>query len=210
MCNASGVSESRLARTFFYINESDNSAFPEQALIRLDRAGYTVALNRVAIDNVPAYVSAESRGALSGILRRASAGDELIVLELSCLGCSARDVLATLLKCRKERIAVRCVELGSVDLAGRPEPQAVKMLRAVVRLETSTRSERSSSSLRLARQSGRPTGRPVSLPPNDRDRVIALLKTGQTVSEIARHFNTSRQTIMRIRATIDGNGHSRG
>ena len=156
--------------------------------------------SRVAVDNVRPFVGTEQRAAFNGFLRRALPGDELVVLDLSCLGSSARDVLATLQKCRKERIVVRCVELGNVDLASRPEPQAVKMLRAIVRLDMQTRSERSSTSLKRAQQSGKPTGRPGSLSPKDRGDVIGLLRQGVSVSEIARRFDTSRQTIMRIRA----------
>ena len=42
----------------------------------------------------------------------------------------------------QQKIVVQCVEVGNVDLAGRPEPQAIKMLRAVIRLETAARSQR--------------------------------------------------------------------
>jgi putative DNA-invertase from lambdoid prophage Rac len=196
-----GVAEGLLLQTYFYINGAGDSHFPEQELIRLDKAGYTVALSRVAVDDGPPYVPAANRAVLNTLMRRIAPGDQLVVLDLSCLGCSARDVLVTLMKCRKEKIAVRCVELGNVDLAGRPEPQAVRMLRAIVRMETATRSERSSTSLKLAQQSGRPTGRPVSLAPQDRERIVALLRKGISVSEIARRFETSRQTVMRIRAS---------
>jgi putative DNA-invertase from lambdoid prophage Rac len=190
-----------LPQTYFYINGPSDRQFPEQELIRLDKAGYTVVLSRVAIDYVRPFIGTAGRPSLNALLRRVAPGDELVVLDLSCLGSSARDVMATLLKCRKERIAVRCVEFGNLDLAGRPESQAVKMLRAVVRLETATRSERSSTSLKLAQQNGRPTGRPGSLSPRDRGDVIGLLDQGVSVSEIARRFDTSRQTIMRIRAS---------
>lgn len=193
------VPERLLQQTYFYINGANDGHFPEQELIRLDQAGYTVSLNRIALDNVPPYVVAANRTALNGILRRIAPGDLLVVLDLACLGSSARDVLSTLMKCRKDRIAVRCVELGGADLTGRPEPQAVKTLRAVVRMETATRSERSSASVESARQSGRSPGRPASLSRQERDRVIGLLGKGISVSEIARRFGTSRQTVMRIR-----------
>ncbi|QBR00681.1 helix-turn-helix domain-containing protein [Paraburkholderia pallida] len=48
---------------------------------------------------------------------------------------------------------------------------------------------------------GRHTGRPGSLSPTDRGAVIGLLDKGVSVSEIARRFDTSRQPIMRIRAS---------
>lgn len=195
-----------MPQTYFYINGPADRRFPEQELIRLDRAGYTVALGRVAVDNVRPFVGTAERTALNGLLRRVAPGDEIVVLDLSCLGSGARDVLSTLQKCRKEMIAVRCVEFGNVDLAGRPEPQAVKMLKAVVRLEAETRSARSSTSLKLAQESGRPTGRPGSLSPQDREDVIDLLAKGVSISEIARRLETSRQTIMRIRESTVASG----
>ena len=191
-----------LQRTYFYINGASDGDFPEHELIQLDKAGYTVALNRVAIDNVPQFVSAAERPQLSGLLRRIAPEDVLVVLELSSLGSSASDVLSTVMRCRKAGIAVRCVELGSVDLASRPEPQAVKMLRAVVRMETATRSERSKHGLKSAQESGRHTGRPASLSRSDRESVMRSLGKGLSVSDVARKFGTSRQTIMRIRAAF--------
>ena len=193
--------ERQLQRTYFYLNGVSEGHFPEQEVIRLDKAGYTVALNRVAVENAPPYLAAQNRSVLSSLIRRLSRGDLLVVLELSSLGGSPSDVLLTLMKCRKQGICVRCVEFGNVDLASSPEPQAVKMLRAIVRMDTMTRSERSSRGLKRAQLSGRPTGRPVSLSLKDRERVIDLLDQGLTVSEIARRLETSRQTIMRIRAS---------
>lgn len=190
-----------MRQTWFYVNGAGDAHFPEHELIRFDRAGYTVALGRVAVDDTPPFVAAADRTVLNGLMRRIAPGGLLVVLDLSCLGCSARDVLSTLMKCRKEEISVHCVELGDADLAARPEPAPVKTLRAIVRMETETRSERSSVSLKLAQQKGRPTGRPVSLSGSERERIIGLLDEGLSVSEIARRFDTSRQTIMRIRAS---------
>jgi putative DNA-invertase from lambdoid prophage Rac len=187
-------------RSFFYIDGASDSAFPEPELILIDKAGYTVALNRVAVDAGPQTESAMQRPVFSALLRRMSAGDLLVVLRVSSLGYSARDVLDTLMRCRAAGLAVRCIELGSTDLAGRPEPQAVKMLRAVVRMEIATRSERSRKGLQTAQMNGQRTGRPASLSGRDQERALRSLDKGLSVSEVARRFGTSRQTIMRIRA----------
>lgn len=195
-----------MRRTYFYINSAVDSAFPEQQLIALDKAGYTVVLSRVAIDRVPPYVAAAERPELKGLLRRAVPDDLLVVLELAALGCNVRDVLSTLMHCRNEHISVRCVELGNVDLAGRPESHVVRTLKAVVRMEAAARSQRSSKSLKSAQENGQRTGRPASLSHHDRARVMRSLDKGISVSEVARRFETSRQTIMRIRASFAGSG----
>ena len=191
-----------MRRTFFYVNSAVDTPFPEQELIALDKAGYTVVLSRVAIDRVPPFVAAAERPELSGLLRRAEPGDSLVVLELSALGCSVRDALSTLMQCRAKGMSVQCVEIGNVDLASRPEPQAVKALRAVIRMEIAARSQRGRTSLKTAQDSGKRVGRPTSLSRHDRDRVMRSLDKGLSVSEVARRFGTSRQTIMRIRASF--------
>ncbi|WP_327363264.1 helix-turn-helix domain-containing protein [Caballeronia arvi] len=48
------------------------------------------------------------------------------------------------------------------------------------------------------------TGRPSSLDAQSRRRVLDALASGTTVPEVARATNTSRQTIMRIRARGSG------
>ncbi|MEM5386231.1 recombinase family protein [Paraburkholderia phymatum] len=188
-----------MRQTYFYINGASDSHTPERELIQIDKAGYTVALNRVAVDDVPQYFPAADRPQLNVLLRRIARDDLLVVLKLSALGCSARDVLATLTRCRGAKVSVRCVELGSVDLTGQPEPQAVRTLRAIVQMEIATRSQRSRKGLQSAQESGRHTGRPASLSRTDRARVMRSLDKGLSVSEVARKFGTSRQTIMRIR-----------
>jgi len=187
-------------KTYFYINSPRGRPFPEQELIELDRAGYTVVLSRVAIESAPPYVPASARAELCALLRRVAPGELLVVLELAALGCSARDVLSTVTQCRKAKIALRCVELGAADLTARPEPQAIKALRAIVNMEQAVRSQRSASSLKTARQNGRPTGRPASLSSGDQHRIVHALRKGDSVSEVARRFGTSRQTVMRVRS----------
>ncbi|KVD96149.1 resolvase [Burkholderia stagnalis] len=191
-----------MRRTFFYVNSSVDTPFPEQELIALDKAGYTVVLSRVAIDRVPPFVPAAERPELSGLLRRAEPGDSLVVLELSALGSSVRDVLSTLMQCRGKGMSVVCIEIGNVDLAGRPEPQAIKTLRAVSRMETAARSQRGKTNLQSTQDNGKRVGRPTSLSRHDRERVMRSLDKGLSVSEVARRFGTSRQTIMRVRASF--------
>jgi putative DNA-invertase from lambdoid prophage Rac len=172
----------------------------EQALIRLDKAGYMVTLARVIVEDLPTYVQGRERPELQSLIRRLAPRDTLVVLELAALGCNARDILATVMQCRKAGVALRCVEVGHSDLAGRPEPSAVKALRALVRLDAACRSLRSRDSLAAVRATGKHTGRPPSLSEQQRQRVLQSLGRGQSVSEVARRFGTSRQTVMRIRA----------
>ncbi|WP_256990700.1 helix-turn-helix domain-containing protein [Burkholderia sp. HI2714] len=56
--------------------------------------------------------------------------------------------------------------------------------------------------MQSAQESGQHVGRPASLARHDRERVMRSLDKGLSVSEVARRFGTSRQTIMRIRASL--------
>jgi putative DNA-invertase from lambdoid prophage Rac len=73
------------------------------------------------------------------------------------------------------------------------------MLRAVVRMESAARSERSKTGLLAAQRNGQHTGRPTSLSRAEQERVMRALDSGSSVTEVSRRFRTSRQTIMRIR-----------
>ncbi|MNN39644.1 putative DNA-invertase from lambdoid prophage Rac [compost metagenome] len=55
-------------------------------------------------------------------------------------------------------------------------------------------------SLAAAKAMGRAVGRPPKHKPEERDAILRALAQGQSVSETARRFNTSRQTVLRIRA----------
>ncbi|MFC0398769.1 recombinase family protein [Paraburkholderia rhizosphaerae] len=171
----------------------------EHELIELDKAGYTVALGRLTTEDVPAYTPARERPELQSLLRRLMPRHTLAVLEFAALGCSARDILDTLMQARKAKVSIRCVEVGRADLAALPEAPVVKALRALARLDVACRSLRSKDGLAALRAEGKPTGRPPSLTVQQRQRVLQSLDKGQSVSEVARRFGTSRQTVLRIR-----------
>ena len=49
-----------------------------------------------------------------------------------------------------------------------------------------------------AKAQGKPLGRPTALSPDQQQIVREKIESGETVSAIARQFNTSRQAIMRV------------
>ena len=202
--HAGQTTKSDVERLHTYLFGAHDAIRHEQALIRLDKAGYRVTLVRVIVEDLPAYVQGCERPELQSLIRRLAPRDTLVVLELAALGCNARDILVTVMQCRKAGVALRCVEIGQGDLAARPEPSAVKALRALVRLDAACRSLRSRHSLAAIRATGKHTGRPPSLSEQQRQRVLQSLGRGQSVSEVARRFGTSRQTVMRIRADTSG------
>ena len=189
-----------MTSTYVYMNRPQQARLPEEDLLRIDRAGHAVDLRRLIVEHEPAYRPASERPQLQRLVRRVGHGDAVIVTHLACLGNSARDILSTIERLRAAGAQLRCLEAGPADLARVPEPAAVKTLRAVLRLDVVTRSARSEASIERARGSGAQPGRRPTFSPKDQLRIMQSLARGASITDVARTFGTSRQTVLRIRA----------
>ena len=76
-----------------------------------------------------------------------------------------------------------------------------QMINAVAEFERDLLIERTNSGIKQARAKGTRFGRPPALTDAQRSEVLDLLAQGVSVAQLARQFETTRQTIMRIRAT---------
>lgn len=188
-----------MSKLYFYFNLPNGDGLPERDLALLDGAGYTIDLRHVIVDRAPPSKPAQERTALVRLLRRMRRADTLVVTKLAFLGSSLRDVLSTLDRCRQAGFAVRCEETGPANLCSASAPIAMKTLQAVAELERQSASARTREYLGQAKEEGRPLGRPSSLTAQQRARILERLERGTSVSELARQFDTSRQTVMRIR-----------
>lgn len=187
--------------TFIYSNSAPDMDAIEHQLSAADRAGYTVDLRRAFWECVPPLVSALERPQLRALMQRLANGDVVVVMQLSCLGRSVQDVLATIMRFRKLGVGLYCVELGRADLARRSPPMAVTLLRAIAAIDEATRSERMRASAAEAKANGKQLGRRPSLGKAERNGILQSLSDGASVSEVARFFGTSRQTVLRIRTS---------
>ncbi len=75
----------------------------------------------------------------------------------------------------------------------------MQVLGAVAQFERDLLIERTNSGLARAKAEGAALGRPATLAADQQDAVRAALAAGASVSEVARQYQTSRQTIMRVR-----------
>ena len=75
----------------------------------------------------------------------------------------------------------------------------MNVINAVAQFERDLLIERTQAGLSRAKAQGKPLGRPATLSPDQQQIVRQKIESGETVSAIARQFNTSRQTIMRVR-----------
>lgn len=77
------------------------------------------------------------------------------------------------------------------------------VINAVAQFERDLLIERTQSGLARAKSNGKKLGRPQVLSELQRKKIIQELQEEKTIASIARNFNTSRQTIMRIRDTLN-------
>jgi putative DNA-invertase from lambdoid prophage Rac len=123
----------------------------------------------------------------------------LVVTKLDRLGRNVMDVGSTVAKLAELGVRVHCLALGGVDLTSSTGKLTMNVLNAVAEFERDLLVERTQAGLRRVKAEGKMLGRPLSLTDDQRRAVERRLQDGVTVSALAREFNTSRQTIMRVR-----------
>ncbi|AGI74474.1 DNA integration/recombination/inversion protein [Octadecabacter arcticus 238] len=130
---------------------------------------------------------------------RMEKGDVLIVTKLDRLGRDAIDVSTTVAKLEEIGIRVHCLALGGVDLTSSAGKMTMNVINAVAQFERDLLIERTQSGLARAKAEGKLLGRPSALSADQQVEVKEKIKNGEAISAIARLFETSRQTIMRVR-----------
>jgi putative DNA-invertase from lambdoid prophage Rac len=125
--------------------------------------------------------------------------DVLVVTQLDRLGRDAIDISITVAKLAKMGIKVHCLALGGVDLTSSAGKMTMGIINTVAQFERDLLIERTQAGLARAKSQGKKLGRPKVLSALQKKEVIQRLQEGQAIAAIARNFNVSRQTIMRIR-----------
>ncbi|WP_180862885.1 recombinase family protein [Cupriavidus pauculus] len=184
--------------THVYTNQASTLREFEGECVSFDAAGYVVDFGQAWWECSPASVAALDRPRMQQLLRRLRAGDLVATLRLCSLGSSVRDVVATVERFRSLGVKLHCVETGEAMLTDAASV-AFRTLQAVEGLEHDTRSARMKASAEQAVERGSRLGRRPALATDMHDEIRAALRCGASVSELARTFKVSRQTIMRIR-----------
>ena len=151
-------------------------------------------------------MATSQRRGFTRLLDRLEPGDVLVVTKLDRLGRSAMDVGSTVAKLAKLGVRVHCLALGGVDLASSTGKLTMNVINAVAEFERDLLVERTQAGLSRAKAEGKTLGRPSSLTEDQRREIERRLREGITVSALAREFNTSRQTIMRVRNAVPPSG----
>lgn len=166
----------------------------------IETAGFAVRPQRIIEEHISGSVAASKRPGFIRLLDRMENGDVLIVTKLDRLGRNAMDIRKTVEQLVASDIRVHCLALGGVDLTSPAGKMTMQVISAVAEFERDLLLERTHSGIARAKAAGKRFGRPSVLNEEQKTTVIARINAGISISAIAREFNTTRQTILRVKA----------
>ena len=188
-----------MSRIFAYARVSTIEQDTQNQIAEIKAAGFTVKQHRIIAETVSGSVAIAKRLEFSRLLEKMEQGDVLIVTKLDRLGRDAIDVSSTVARLEALGIRVHCLALGGVDLTSSAGKLTMGVINAVAQFERDLLIERTQSGLARAKAEGKSLGRPPALSIQEQEFVRSELSLDKTVSALARHMKTSRQTIMRAR-----------
>ncbi|WP_435362521.1 recombinase family protein [Klebsiella pneumoniae] len=189
-----------MSRVFAYCRVSTLDQTTENQSREIEAAGFTVRPQRLIEEHISGSVAAGERPGFTRLLDRMENGDVLIVTKLDRLGRNAMDIRKTVELLAASDIRVHCLALGGVDLTSPAGKMTMQVISAVAEFERDLLLERTHSGIARAKAAGKRFGRPSVLKEEQQLTVIARINAGISISAIAREFNTTRQTILRVKA----------
>lgn len=188
-----------MARVFAYCRVSTLDQTTGNQLREIAAAGFDVAPKRIVAETVSGSVPTSEREGFAVLIGKLEEGDVLVVTKLDRLGRNAMDVRSTVEALTGLGVRVHCLALGGVDLTSAAGKMTMGVLAAVAEFERDLLIERTQSGLARAKAAGTLLGRPHALDQDQTSAAREKLAKGLSVAAVAREFNTSRQTIMRLR-----------
>lgn len=191
-----------MSRLFAYCRVSTTDQTTENQAQEIAAAGFAVAPQRIVQETISGSVEALKRKGFTKLLDKLEAGDVLVVTKLDRLGRNAMDVRTTVERLEASGVKVHCMALGGVDLTSPAGKMTMQVINAVAEFERDLLIERTNAGIKRARAEGKTFGRPSALTVIQQEEAKRQLQDGVPVARIAKTFNTSRQTIMRVRSSI--------
>jgi len=188
-----------MSRVFAYCRVSTTDQTTQNQSLEIQAAGFAIQSHRLIEESISGSVAAKERPGFIKLIERLEAGDVLVVTKLDRLGRNAMDVRATVEHLSNSGVRVHCLALGGVDLTSSAGKMTMQVIAAVAEFERDLLIERTQAGISRAKAAGKQFGRPPALNAEARADVAKRLAAGSNVSELAREFKTTRQTIMRIR-----------
>jgi putative DNA-invertase from lambdoid prophage Rac len=188
-----------MSRVFAYCRVSTTDQTTQNQIIEIKAAGFTIEARRLIEESISGSVAAKLRPGFTKLIDKMEAGDILVVTKLDRLERNAMDVRATIEQLADLGVRVHCLALGGVDLTSPAGKMTMQVIAAVAEFERDLLIERTQSGINRAKAAGKQFGRPPVLSRAKRAAVIERLDAGINITDLAREFKTTRQTIMRIR-----------
>lgn len=190
-----------MSRVFAYCRVSTLEQNTENQRREIEAASFTIRPQRLVEEHISGSVAASERPGFIRLLDRMENGDVLIVTKLDRLGRNAMDVRKTVEQLATSDIRVHCLALGGVDLTSPAGKMTMQVISAVAEFERDLLIERTHSGIARARAAGKRFGRPSVLTEEQQKAVLQCLQEGASISAVARQFSTTRQTILRVKAS---------
>lgn len=197
-----------MSRTFIYARVSTTDQNTDNQIHEIEAAGFSVNQRRIVTESISGSVAASERPQFSRLLDRLESADVLIVTKLDRLGRNAMDVRSTVERLAADGVRVHCLALGGVDLTSAAGKMTMGVLTAVAEFERDLLIERTHAGIARARAEGKVMGRPPALTKVQQVEAMERLAKGESVSQLARDYNTTRQSIMRVREKLRDVGGS--
>jgi putative DNA-invertase from lambdoid prophage Rac len=188
-----------MSRVFAYCRVSTTDQTTQNQSLEIQAAGFAIEAQRLIEESISGSVAAKERPGFTKLIDRMESGDILVVTKLDRLGRNAMDVRATVEQLSGYGVRVHCLALGGVDLTSPAGKMTMQVIAAVAEFERDLLIERTQSGINRAKAAGKQFGRPPALTMAERATVLERLAAGINITELAREFKTTRQTIMRIR-----------
>ena len=191
-----------MSRVFAYCRVSTLEQNTENQRREIEAAGFAIRPQRLIEEYISGSVAAGERPGFMRLLDRMENGDVLIVTKLDRLGRNAMDIRQTVELLSASEIRVHCLALGGVDLTSPAGKMTMQVISAVAEFERDLLLERTHAGIARAKAAGKRFGRPPALDDEQKKDVLLRLNEGISISAIAREFNTTRQTILRVKAAM--------
>ena len=189
--------------TFGYGRVSTGQQTTENQRLELEKAGYSIEADFwFADEGVSGKVCAMQRPAFCLLLGKIRKGETLVVSKLDRLGRDAIDVLQTVRMLGERGVKVVVHQLGATDLTSAAGKLLLSMLAAVAEMERDFLVERTQAGLARAKADGVRLGRPSKTSPAQRIEMLKKIKSGASVSALAREYGISRASVIGIRDRV--------
>jgi putative DNA-invertase from lambdoid prophage Rac len=189
---------------FGYGRVSTKEQQSENQRLELQRAGYDVTY-WYADEGVSGKVPALQREQFRILLDKIRDHETLVVTKLDRLGRDAQDIGATIKMLAARHIEVVVLQLGKLDLTSSAGKLMLTMLAAMAEMERDLLVERTQAGLARAKAQGKILGRPASTTNEQRTTMTARHSAGASISALAREYDISRASVMRIVKPLTGN-----